>query len=41
MVEADVVPEEDFGRGIAGRIAFIASADPGYDWIFAKKPRGW
>ncbi len=40
MVEADVVPEEDFGRGIAGRIAFIASADPGYDWIFAKKPAG-
>lgn len=39
-VEADIVLEHNFSRGLKGRIVFIQSADPGYDWIFAKGPAG-
>ncbi len=35
-VEADVVTESRFKDGIGGRIVMIRSADPGYDWIFAR-----
>lgn len=36
--EAEVVTEKEFlKRQIRGKIVFIPSADPGYDWIFSKK----
>lgn len=34
---ADVVREEDLERvPLAGKVVFVRSADPGYDWIFSK-----
>ncbi len=36
-----VVREEDFGTlPLEGRVVFIPSADPGYDWIFLKRIAG-
>ncbi|MBI4577217.1 MAG: phosphoenolpyruvate synthase [Planctomycetes bacterium] len=38
---AEVVREAEFrGRSLEGRICLIASADPGYDWIFSRRIAG-
>ena len=40
QVEANIILEQNFSEGIEGKIVFIESADPGYDWLFSKSPAG-
>jgi len=37
-VEADVIVEGISDVDLKGKIVFIPSADPGYDWVFSKNP---
>lgn len=39
-ITAEVVTEKNIGLGVTGKIVFIQSADPGYDYLFSKKIGG-
>ncbi|NTV29740.1 MAG: phosphoenolpyruvate synthase, partial [Candidatus Omnitrophica bacterium] len=40
-VRADVLPEDQFEtQDLSGKVVFIESADPGYDWIFSRNIGG-